>query len=389
MSTKDWVEKDYYKILGVSKGASDEDIKKAFRKIARDNHPDQNPDNKKAEMRFKEASEAHSVLSDPAKRKEYDEARSLFGGGFGGGGFRFPNGGGTRTTTTNMDDLFNGGAGAGFGDLFGNLFNQATQQQTRRRHSGRGPRRGTDVETDVTLDFSQAVYGTTIGVQMTSDSACGSCRGTGAKTGTVPKVCPACEGSGMQTSTSGGVFAVTEPCKDCRGRGLIVDNPCPNCSGSGRAKSSKTMQVRIPAGVTDGQRVRLKGKGGSGENGGASGDLYVAVKVKPHRIFGRDGDNLTLEVPVAFTEASLGADIEVPTLDGPSVTLRIPAGTPNGRIFRVRGKGVSKKDGTTGDLLVSVDVQVPGSLNEDAKKALRQFQDAIGMSNPRARLFHG
>ncbi|MDO4783892.1 MAG: molecular chaperone DnaJ [Propionibacteriaceae bacterium] len=380
MSTKDWVEKDYYKILGVSKDASAEEIKKAFRKIARDNHPDQNPDNKKAEARFKEASEANAVLSDPAKRKEYDEARSLFGGGF-----RFPRGGGA---TPNMDDLFSGGAAGGFGDLFGNLFGQATQQ-TRRPSSGRGPRRGADVEGEATIDFAQAVDGTTVSLHMTSDAACSSCRGTGAKSGTVPRVCPTCEGSGMQTSTSGGVFAVTEPCAGCRGRGLVVDDPCPACQGSGRGRSSKTMQVRVPAGVTDGQKIRIKGKGGSGENGGAPGDLYVVVHVRPHRIFGRKGDNLTLTAPVAFTEASLGAEIQVPTLGGPSVTLKVPPGTPNGRTFRVRGKGIPRKDGTRGDLLVTVDVQVPTDLNEDARKALKDFSAAVGMSNPRSGLFHG
>ena len=382
MSTKDWVEKDYYKILGVSKDASAEEIKKAFRKIARDNHPDQNPDNKKAEARFKEASEANAVLSDPAKRKEYDEARSLFGGGF-----RFPRGGGGGATP-NMDDLFSGGGAGGFGDLFGNLFGQATQQ-ARRPSSGRGPRRGADVEGEATIDFAEAVDGTTVSLHMTSDAACGSCRGTGARSGTVPRVCPTCEGSGMQTSTSGGVFAVTEPCADCRGRGLVVDDPCPACQGSGRGRSSKTMQVRVPAGVTDGQKIRIKGKGGSGENGGPPGDLYVVVHVRPHRIFGRKGDNLTLTAPVAFTEASLGAEIQVPTLGGPSVTLKVPPGTPNGRTFRVRGKGIPRKDGTRGDLLVTVDVQVPTDLNEDARKALKDFSAAVGMSNPRSRLFHG
>lgn len=381
MSTKDWVEKDYYKILGVSKDAKPDDIKKAFRKIARDNHPDQNPDNAKAEARFKEASEAHAVLSDPAKRKEYDEARTLFGGG----GFRFPRGG--ASTTTNVDDLFRGAGAGGFGDLFGNLFNQGAQ--ARRTSSGRGPRRGSDVEGEVTIEFQQAIDGTTVSLQMVSDAACDACRGTGAKAGTVPRVCPTCEGSGMQTSTSGGVFAVSEPCTDCRGRGLIVDEACPACHGSGRGKSSKTMQVRIPAGVTDAQKIRIKGRGGSGENGGAAGDLYVVVHVKPHRVFGRSGDNLTLTAPVAFTEASLGAEIQVPTLGGPAVTLRIPAGTPNNRTFRVRGKGVPRKDGTRGDLLVTVDVQVPSELNDDAKRALKEFSEAVGMGNPRAKLFHG
>ena len=191
----------------------------------------------------------------------------------------------------------------------------------------------------------------------------------------------------MQTSTSGGVFAVTEPCRDCRGRGMVVDDPCPVCHGSGRGKSTRTMQVRIPAGVTDGQRIRLKGKGGAGENGGAPGDLYVIVHVRPHPIFGRTGDNLKLTAPVTFTEAALGAEIEVPTLGGPPVKLRVPQGTPNGRTFRVRGKGVSKRDGTRGDLLVTIEVMVPEALNENARQALNSYAEAVGGSNPRAKLF--
>jgi molecular chaperone DnaJ len=191
----------------------------------------------------------------------------------------------------------------------------------------------------------------------------------------------------MQTSTSGGVFAVTEPCRECRGRGMVVDDPCPVCHGSGRGKSTKTMQVRIPAGVTDGQRIRLKGRGGAGENGGAPGDLYVTVHVRPHPIFGRKADNLTLTAPVTFQEAALGAEIEVPTLHGAPVKLRVPPGTPNGRTFRVRGKGVGKRDGNQGDLLVTVEVLVPEALNEQAREALNSYAEAVGSVNPRAKLF--
>lgn len=382
MSTKDYVEKDYYKVLGVSKDAKPEDIKKAYRKLARNNHPDQNPNDPEAERRFKDISEANDVLSDSAKRKEYDEARRLFGGG----GFRFPRSSG-QPGTGSVDDLFrqaSQGDGS-FSDLFGGLFNGASTRS--RTSSGtRGPRRGNDVEGEVTVDFVQAIEGVTVGMQMVSDAPCEACHGTGAKAGTVPHVCPTCQGSGMQTSTSGGVFAVTEPCRDCRGRGMVVDDPCPVCNGSGRGKSTRTMQVRIPAGVTDGQRIRLKGRGGAGENGGASGDLYVVVHVRPHPIFGRKVDNLTLTVPVTFTEAALGAEIEVPTLGGPPVRLKVPAGTPNGRTFRVRGKGVAKRDGMKGDLLVSVDVMVPHALNDEARAALAAFGEAMGPSNPRAGL---
>lgn len=385
MSTKDWLEKDYYKVLGVAKDAKPEEIKKAYRKLARENHPDQNPGNPDAEKRFKEVSEANDVLSDTKKRKEYDEARSLFGGG----GFRFPGGGGARQSGgPSVDDLFRNASGSdsGLGDLFGGLFNQG-QTRTQRYSSARGPRRGSDVEGEVTVDFVDAIQGVTVGMQMVSDAPCEACHGTGAKAGTVPHVCPTCQGSGMQTSTSGGVFAMTEPCTDCHGRGMVVDDPCPVCHGSGRGRSTKTMQVRIPAGVTDGQRIRLKGKGGAGENGGAAGDLYVSVHVRPHPVFGRTGDNLTLKAPVTFSEAALGGEIEVPTLGGPSVKLKIPAGTPNGRTFRVRGKGVSKRDGNTGDLLVSVEVVVPESLTAEAREALDTYAQAVGAQNPRAKLF--
>jgi len=388
MSTKDWIEKDFYKVLGVAKDAKPEEIKKAYRKLARDNHPDQNPGNPAAEQRFKDVSEANDVLSHPEKRKEYDEARRLFGGG----GFRFPgsNGGAGRSQGgPSMEDLFrNGGAAAGdgLGDLFGGLFGQAGQARTQRSTS-RGPRRGSDVEGEVTVDFTDSISGVTVPMQMVSDAACDTCHGTGAKAGTVPKVCTTCEGSGMQTSAAGGVFAVTEPCRDCRGRGMVVDDPCPVCHGSGRARSTRTMQVRIPAGVTDGQRIRLKGKGGAGENGGAAGDLYVVVHVSQHAIFGRKADNLTLTAPVTFNEAALGAEIEVPTLDGAPVTLRVPQGTPNGRTFRVRGKGVTKRDGGRGDLLVTVEVVVPQSLNEQAREALTSYGEAVGAGNPRAKLF--
>ncbi len=376
MSTRDWVEKDYYKTLGVPKDAKPDQIKKAFRKIARENHPDQHPGDKSAEQRFKEASEAHDVLSDPDKRREYDEQRSLFGSGF-----RFPRGGGAPGGGASGEDVFRTMGDAGLGDLLGNLFGQAGAAGVRR--TTRGPRRGSDVEGEVTIGFNQAVEGTTVGVQMASDDACPACRGTGAKAGTMPRVCPTCQGSGMQQSTSGGVFQVTEPCRECRGRGLIVDNPCEVCHGSGRTQSRHTMQVRIPAGVTDGQKIRIKGKGSAGENGGSAGDLYVIVHVRPHPVFGRQGDNLTVTVPVTFAEAALGAEVEVPILGGGSVKLRIPAGTPNGRTFRIRGRGVTKSTGEKGDLLAAVDVQVPGHLPDEARSALQAYAEAAREPNPR------
>ncbi|MGY4719359.1 molecular chaperone DnaJ [Naumannella huperziae] len=392
MSTKDWLEKDYYKILGVAKDAKPADIKKAFRKLARENHPDQHPGDAEAEKRFKEASEAHSVLSDPEQRQEYDDARRMFGGG----GFRFPRGGGGAPgggTSAGFEDLFRnatGGGAADFSDLFGGLAGRFGQGRTSR---GPGPRRGTDIEGEVTIDFVDAVEGTTVSMQMVSENACEACHGTGARAGTVPRVCPTCEGAGMVSASAGGGFSFTEPCPDCRGRGLIVDDPCPVCHGSGRAKSTKTMHVRIPAGVSDGQKIRLKGKGGPGENGGAAGDLYVLVNVLPHAVFGRKGDNMTITVPVTIVEASLGGEIDVPTLSGTSavnsdrVRLKIPAGTPNGRTFRVRGKGVAKKDGTRGDLLVTVEVAVPSAITDEAKEALAAYGRLTDSADPRAAIF--
>lgn len=371
MSSSDWSTKDFYKTLGVKKDASAVEIKKAYRTLARDNHPDSNPNNKQAEERFKEVSEAYSVLSSVDKRKEYDEQRSMFGqfrqpGGYGGGG-----GGGQQDFDIS--------------DLLGGLFGGARGGQGRRARPQ--ARRGGDVETEATIAFEQAVGGVTLPLRMTSDEACPTCNGTGAKPGTVPKVCSKCQGSGMQTGTSGGLFAMTEPCEQCRGRGMVVEHSCKTCRGSGRAPSSRTMQVKVPAGVKDGQKIRLRGKGGKGENGGPDGDLLLLVHVEPDRIFARKGDNLTIAVPITFDEAVLGAQIQVPTLGGTPVTIRIPAGTPNGRTFRARGKGAPKKGGAVGDLLVTVDVEVPAELSEAALAAVEAFREAQVDVDPRAELF--
>ena len=378
MSTKDYFDKDYYKILGVSKDAKPADIKKAFRKIARENHPDAHPGDKKAEQRFKEASEANDILSDPDKRKEYDEARRLIGSG----GFRFPPGGGrgaqgaSSASFNNFSDLFSGGGSGDLSDLLGGLFGGGGGSRFGRPTANR-PRRGSDIEGEVAIDFRRAVDGTTVGVKMISDEPCAACRGTGTASGSVPRVCPACQGTGTR---NGG------PCPDCHGRGLLVDDPCPVCHGSGRASGDKTMQVRIPAGVDDGQRIRIKGKGGNGENGGPAGDLYVTVHVAPHPVFGRKGHNLTVELPVTYAEAALGAEVEVPTLGGLPVRLRIPAGTPNGRTFRVRGKGVAGTKGDRGDLLATVAVTVPAKLSTPAREALEAYRQAADEADPRAEL---
>ncbi len=379
MSTKDYLEKDYYKTLGVTKGATADEIKKSYRKLARKYHPDANEGDAKAEARFKEISEAYTVLSDDKRRKEYDEARSLYGGG----GVRMPGSAGGNYGF-DLGDLFGGsagGAGGRLGDLLGGVFGNrggTTTQQAR-------PRRGADVETETTLSFSDAIDGATVSLRLTGEGPCKVCKGTGAKAGTVPRVCPTCEGTG-QGSRNLGSFAFSEPCKTCRGRGLVVDDPCPTCSGSGRAMSTRTIQARIPAGVGDGQRIKIPGKGASGERGGPPGDLYVRVRVDPHPhgTFGRSGSNLMITVPVTFPEAALGAEIKVPSHRGMPVSLRIPAGTPSGRTFRVRGKGVRRKDGTVGDLLVTVAVQIPQELGDKAKDALETFRDATAGPDPRA-----
>ncbi|GAA2263985.1 molecular chaperone DnaJ [Streptomyces amakusaensis] len=391
MSTKDFVEKDYYKVLGVPKDATEAEIKKAYRKLAREFHPDANKGDAKAEERFKEISEANDILGDPKRRKEYDEARALFGNG----GFRAgPGGAGGGNFNFDLGDLFGGpqgggqggpgagGFGGGLGDVFGGLFNRGAGPAGPRTQ----PRRGQDVESEVTLSFTEAVDGATVPLRMSSSAACKACSGTGDKNGT-PRVCPTCVGTGQVSRGGSGSFSLTDPCVECKGRGLIAQDPCEVCKGSGRARSSRTMQVRIPPGVSDGQRIRLRGKGAPGERGGPAGDLYVVVHVGEHPVFGRKGDNLTVTVPVSYTEAVLGGEVRVPTLGGPAVTLKLPPGTPNGRTMRARGKGAVRKDGTRGDLLVTVEVAVPKELSDKAKEALEAYREAIAEEDPRAELF--
>ena len=370
MSTKDFLEKDYYSALGVAKDASAADIKKAYRKLARELHPDKNPGDGKAEARFKEVSEAYDVLSDDKRRREYDEARSLFGTG----GFR-PSAGGAGVPF-DLGDLFCGGratasgSGGGLGDLFGGLFGS----RGARRPTASAPARGSDVETEVTLAFTEAVAGVTVPLQLASPGSCRTCHGTGARPGTQPHTCPTCLGSGLVTRNQG-AFAFSEPCRDCRGTGQMIDDPCPECRGTGVTRQTRTITVRVPAGVKDGQRIRLAGKGAPGLRGGPPGDLYVRVHVQEHEMFGRKGDDITLTLPVTFPEAALGASVRVPTLDG-SVTLRIPAGTTTGRTFRVRGRGTAKRTGGSGDLLITVDVAVPSSLTPEGREALEKYAAA-------------
>jgi molecular chaperone DnaJ len=382
MANADWANKDFYKVLGVAKDADQAAIKKAYRKLARANHPDGHPGDKAAEDRFKSVAEAYDVVGDTAKRKEYDEMRSMYAGagagGFGGG---FPGGFGGQS----------GGGAGGFdiSDLFGDLFNRGGAGGGYGRTQAPRPARGADLETETTLSFADAMDGTTISLRLSSDAPCPTCSGTGGKPGTRPHICGTCDGAGVVVSSVGGGFSMNETCPECHGRQLVYDEPCPTCHGSGRGLSNRTISARIPAGVKDGQRIRLKGKGAAGENGGPNGDLFVTVHVRTHSLFGRKGDNLTLEVPVSLDEAALGAEIKVPTLSGSPVTLRIPPGTPNGRVMRVRGRGAPRKDGSKGDLLVTLDVQVPATLNDDLRAAVTAYRDARKGEDPRARLFQG
>jgi molecular chaperone DnaJ len=375
MSAKDY-QKDYYKALGVPKTATAAEIKKSYRELARKWHPDANKGSTQAEERFKEITEAYNVLSDEKQRKEYDEARSMFGG------FRVPTGSRTGAgsgTTFDLGDLF--GNGEGLGDVLGGIFRNRQGGGTTSSRA----RRGADVETETTLSFGDAIDGATVTLRLTGEGPCPVCGGTGAKSGTVPKVCPDCHGTGQQARNLGG-FGLSEPCKTCRGRGLVVEDPCPSCSGSGRAMSSRTIQARIPAGVADGQRIRIPGKGAPGEHGGKAGDLYVRVHVTQHEVFGRAGDNLTVTVPVTITELALGADIKVPTHRGPAVTVRVKPGSANGTVIRVPGRGVRRKDGTLGDLRATLEVTVPHDLSSKAKSALEDLRIATSDANPRDEL---
>jgi molecular chaperone DnaJ len=400
MTQRDWIEKDFYRELGVDSQASADEIKKAYRKLARELHPDANPGDTRAEARFKAVSEAYGVLSDDTKRKEYDETRALFagGGGFGGAGFPggFPGGGGAQSF--DLNDLLNqaragqgmgGGAGAGgLGDLFGGLFGGAGRAGPDPGATSRA-QRGRDVESEVRIGFVDAVQGAEVQLRLATPGRCDRCGGTGARPGTTPRICPTCDGVGL-VSRSQGAFAFSEPCRDCRGTGRIIDDPCPECGGDGVSTRIRSITVRIPAGVADGQQVRLKGQGEPGRGGAPAGDLYVRVHVTPHRLFGRserNPDDITLTVPVTYPELVLGSTITVPTLDS-TVSLRIPPGTTSGRTFRVRGRGVARR-GHTGDLLVTVEVAVPSKLDDAATTALQSYAEATKAFDPRAELLRG
>ncbi len=381
---REWFEKDFYKALGVPQSATEAEIRRAYRKLAKQHHPDTNPG---SDDRFKEISAAYDVLADPEKRKAYDEVRRLgpmagFGGpGAGGAGRPGAAGapGGFSFTTDNLGDL---------GDMLGGLFGRARGGASPfggaggRGGAGGGARRGEDLEAELHLSFLDAVNGVTTTVNLTSEATCSTCHGTGAAPGTSPVVCPRCAGRGVLDDNQG-LFSFSRACPECAGRGMKVEDPCPTCRGTGSEVRPRQVKVRIPAGVDEGQRIRLKGKGGSGGVNGQPGDLFIIVHVSPHPLFGRRGRDLTLTVPITFTEAVLGADITVPTLEGP-VVVRIPASTKSGRTFRVKGKGVPVAKGV-GDLLVTVEVAVPTHLSAAEREAVEALAVA-SKESPRSHL---
>lgn len=372
---RDWAEKDFYKTLGVSKDASPEEIKRAYRKLAQKNHPDANPGDNKAEERFKQISEAYAVIGSADKRKEYDEVRRLvdsgaFGGfgGFGGPGGPGPGfgGGGQRIRVEDLDDLLSGFGG--LGDLFGGGAGAGA-----RTGGGRPSRPGSDTTAELHLSFSDAVSGVTTAVQVRGESFCSRCGGSGAEPGTSVTTCPTCKGAGTVAQNQG-FFSFTQACSQCRGSGRFVETPCSTCNGSGRTLRTRTIKVKVPPGVKDGSTIRLRGKGAPGTGGGPAGDLLVKIHVAEHDVFGRKGNDLTVTVPLTFSEATLGTKVDVPTLEG-SVTLKVPAGTPSGKTFRVKGQGVKPPKGKAGDLLARLEVIVPRKLSRDEKKLVEQLAE--------------
>lgn len=356
--------RDYYEILGVNKNASDDELKKAYRRLAMKYHPDRNPDDKSAEAQFKEVKEAYETLTDGNKRAAYDQYGhagvdpSMGHGGFGGGagGFDFGN---------IFEEIFRGGGGGGgFGG-----------------GGGRGGRsqvyRGADLRYDLDISLEEAAKGSQTRIRIPTETNCGTCKGSGAKAGTHASTCGTCKGSG-QVRMQQGFFSVQQSCPHCHGSGKVIEDPCTDCHGRGRKRENKTLEIKIPAGVNEGDRIRLSGEGEAGVNGGPSGDLYVQISLRQHELFTRDGDDLHCEIPITMATAALGGDIDVPTLDG-TASLRIPDETQTGKIFRLRGKGITgMRSGVAGNLYVHVVVETPVNLSSDQKELLRQFQESLG-----------
>ena len=366
--------RDYYEVLGVSKGASDDEIKKAYRKLAKKYHPDMNPGDKEAEAKFKEVNEAYSILSDSEKRARYDQFGHAgvdpnYGAGGPGGGF-----GGFDMGDIDLGDIFGSFFGGGFGGFGGSA--------SSRRN---GPQKGESLRASLTISFEEAAFGCEKEINLNRTEECEACHGSGAEPGTTAETCPDCRGTGVvrvQQRTGGFAFSSTAPCSRCRGTGKIIHTPCKACGGSGSVKKTKRVTVSIPAGIDDGQAISLRGQGNAGKNGGPAGDLIVAVHVKPHPQFHRDGTTVLYEQPVTFYQAVMGAELEIPTIDG-MVKYNLPAGTQTGTTFRLRGKGIPELRGRgRGDQYVTVRVQIPTSLNGEQKEALRAFAEAMGEDVP-------
>ena len=366
--------RDYYEVLGVSKGASDDEIKKAYRKLAKKYHPDMNPGDKGAEAKFKEVNEAYSILSDSEKRARYDQFGHAgvdpnYGAGGPGGGF-----GGFDMGDIDLGDIFGSFFGGGFGGFGGSA--------SSRRN---GPQKGESLRASLTISFEEAAFGCEKEINLNRTEECEACHGSGAEPGTTAETCPDCRGTGVvrvQQRTGGFAFSSTAACTRCRGTGKIIHSPCKSCGGSGSVKKSKRITVTIPAGIDDGQAVSLRGQGNAGKNGGPAGDLIVGVRVKPHPQFRRDGTTVLYEQPVTFFQAAMGAELEIPTIDG-KVKYTLPAGTQTGTTFRLRGKGIPELRGRgRGDQYVTIRVQVPTSMNAEQKEALRAFAQAMGENVP-------
>ena len=360
--------RDYYEVLGIQKGASEDEIKKAYKKLARKYHPDMNPGDKEAEEEFKEVNEANEVLSDPEKKARYDQfgfagVDPNYGAGAGGGAY----GGGF-----DFGDL---------GDIFGSFFGGGFGGQ---RRNPNAPQRGESIRASVSISFTEAAFGCEKSVTIERSEQCPTCKGSGCAPGTTPEICPDCRGSGtVQTrrQTPMGVFASNGPCRKCGGTGRLIHQPCSDCRGSGAVRKRRTIKVNIPAGIDHGQTISLRGQGGAGKNGGPAGDLLITVMVQPHEIFRRDGVDVFCEAPITFTQAVLGAELEIPTIDG-KVKYSIPEGTQTGTVFRLKGKGVPVLNGRgRGDQYVTVVIETPRSLNKEQKEALRRFSETLGENN--------
>lgn len=364
--------RDYYEVLGVSRTATDDELKKAYRKLAKQYHPDMNPGNKEAEAKFKEINEAYEVLSDKEKRAKYDQ----FGHagvdpnfGAGGGGF-----GGFDMGDIDLGDIFGSFFGGGFGGFGG----------SQRQANPNAPKRGASLRANMTISFQEAMTGVEKEINLTRTESCNTCHGTGCAAGTTAEVCPTCHGTGqvrIQRGGGGFAFTTTSPCSNCNGTGKIIHQPCPDCRGAGAVRKRRTIQVNIPAGIDNGQTISLRGQGHSGKNGGPAGDLLITVMVRPHEIFRRDGTAVFCEAPITFTQAVLGGTLEIPTIDG-KVKYDIPEGTQTGTVFRLRGKGIPVLNGRgRGDQYVTVNIETPRNLNREQKEALKKFSESLGEGN--------